>query len=135
MCTAACIDAITYARSLGPDRLLALSVVHDEEQQESLQDQWEELEIPVELRTVYSPYRELSSPVMGFIDDLDKEWPDDIITVVVPEFVLSHWWEQLLHNQSALVLRARLAHATEHGRGRGADPRVRARRRALLAPS
>ena len=136
MCTVGCCDAISYARSLGPDRLLALSVVHDEEQQaDHCRTSGSELEIPVELRTVYSPYRELSSPVMGFIDDLDKEWPDDIITVVVPEFVLSHWWEQLLHNQSALVLRARLAHATEHGRGRGADPRVRARRRALLAPS
>ncbi len=102
------LDAITYARSLAPDRLLALSVVHDEEQQNALQDQWEKFEIPVELRTVYSPYRELSGPVMSFIDELDKEWPDDIVTVVVPEFVLSHWWEQLLHNQSALVLRARL---------------------------
>ena len=102
------LDAITYARSLAPDRLLALSVVHDEDQQNALQAQWDEYEIPLELRTVYSPYRELSGPVLGFIDDLDKEWPDDIVTVVVPEFVLSHWWEQLLHNQSALVLRARL---------------------------
>ena len=102
------LDAITYARSLAPDRLLALSVVHNDEQQEALQDQWEEFDIPVELRTVYSPYRELSGPVLGFIDDLDKEWPDDIVTVVIPEFVLSHWWEQLLHNQSALVLRSRL---------------------------
>jgi len=46
--------------------------------------------------------------VLEFIDDLDREWPDDIITVVVPEFLLTHWWEQLLHNQSALMLRARL---------------------------
>jgi amino acid transporter len=102
------LDAITYARSLAPDRLLAVSVVHDEDQANALQDQWDKYQIPVELRTVYSPYRELSGPVMGFIDELDKEWPDDIVTVVVPEFVLSHWWEQLLHNQSALVLRARL---------------------------
>ena len=102
------LDAITYARSLAPDRLLALSVVHNDEQQEALQDQWDQFDIPVELRTVYSPYRELSGPVLGFIDDLDREWPDDIVTVVIPEFVLSHWWEQLLHNQSALVLRSRL---------------------------
>jgi amino acid transporter len=102
------LDAITYARSLAPDRLVALSVVHDEDQQAALQEQWDEFDVPVELRTVYSPYRELSGPVMQFIDDLDKEWPDDIVTVVIPEFVLSHWWEQLLHNQSALVLRSRL---------------------------
>jgi hypothetical protein len=102
------LDAIGYARSLAPDRLIGLSVVHNDEQQESLQEQWEKFDIPVELRRVYSPYRELSGPVISFIDELDKEWPDDIVTVVVPEFVLSHWWEQLLHNQSALVLRARL---------------------------
>lgn len=102
------LDAITYARSLAPDRLLAVSVVQNDEQDAALHAQWEQFNVPVELRTVYSPYRELSGPVMSFIDELDKEWPDDIVTVVVPEFVLSHWWEQLLHNQSALVLRARL---------------------------
>jgi amino acid transporter len=102
------LDALTYARSLAPDRLLAVTVVHDEEQQAAIQRQWDRYEVPIELRTVYSPYRELSGPVMNLIDELDREWPDDIITVVVPEFVLAHWWEQLLHNQSALVLRARL---------------------------
>jgi hypothetical protein len=102
------LDAITYARSLAPDRLMAVSVVHDEAQQDQLMSQWERFEIPVELRTIYSPYRELSGPVMSFVDQLDAEWPDDIITVIVPEFVLKSWWEQLLHNQSALVLRARL---------------------------
>ncbi len=102
------LDAITYARSLAPDRLIALTVVHDEDQQRAITEQWDEFSLPVELRTVYSPYRELSEPVIEFIDELDKEWPDDIVTVIVPEFILSHWWEQLLHNQSALVLRSRL---------------------------
>jgi amino acid transporter len=102
------LDALTYARSLAPDRLLAVTVVHDEEQQRAIQEQWDRYEVPIELRTVYSPYRELSGPVMNLIDELDREWPDDIVTVIVPEFVLAHWWEQLLHNQSALVLRARL---------------------------
>ena len=102
------LDALTYARSLGPDRLIALTIVHDELHQEQITAEWERHQIPVELRTVYSPYRELATPVMQFVDDLDREWPDDIITVVVPEFLLSHWWEQLLHNQSALVLRTRL---------------------------
>ncbi len=102
------LDSITYARSLHPDRLMGLTVVHDTEHQERIQQQWEEFEIPIELRTEYSAYRELSGPVMDFIDALDEEWPDDIITVVVPEFVLDHWWEQLLHNQSAFVLRSRL---------------------------
>jgi amino acid transporter len=102
------LDAITYARSLAPDRLLAVTVVHNEGEQGAIQQQWDRYEVPIELRTVYSPYRELSGPVMSLIDELDEEWPDDVITVIVPEFVLAHWWEQLLHNQSALVLRTRL---------------------------
>ncbi|OWY63132.1 hypothetical protein B7486_54735, partial [cyanobacterium TDX16] len=43
-----------------------------------------------------------------FIDELDDEFPDDIVTVILPEFVFEHWWEELLHNQSALFLKARL---------------------------
>jgi len=46
--------------------------------------------------------------VLDLIDTLDQEREDDIITVIIPEFVLAHWWEQLLHNQSALLLRSRL---------------------------
>ncbi|MFN8039653.1 MAG: APC family permease [Acidimicrobiales bacterium] len=102
------LEAITYARSLSPDRLLAVSVVHSAEDQERIQNQWEQHEVPVELRTLYSPYRELSGPVMRLIDELDEEVDDDVVTVIIPEFVLKHWWEQLLHNQSALVLRTRL---------------------------
>ncbi|CAN5718065.1 APC family permease [soil metagenome] len=102
------LESITYARSLNPDRLIAVSVVGDAAEQEAIEQQWHEHDLQIELRTIYSAYRELSAPVLKFIDDLDAERPDDIITVVVPEFVLGHWWEQLLHNQSALLLRARL---------------------------
>ena len=57
---------------------------------------------------MYSPYRELQRPIVRFVDELDAEIADDFLTVVLPEFVLDHWWEQVLHNQSALLLRARL---------------------------
>ena len=102
------MEAIAYARSLRPDRLLAVTVVASAEQQEAITTDWEAFEIPVELRTLYSPYRELSRPIMRFIDEYDQEVDDDFMTVVLPEFVLDHWYEQLLHNQSALVLRTRL---------------------------
>jgi amino acid transporter len=102
------LDAVSYARTLAPDRLIAVSVVTNPEEQERITQQFAEYELPVELRTIYSPYRELTGPLLRFIDEIDQDWPDDIITVIVPEFVLAHWWEQLLHNQSALVLRARL---------------------------
>ena len=102
------LTAIAYARSLNPDRLIALSVVASPEEQERITQQWEDHQIPVELQTLYSPYRELSRPILRYVDDLDADHDDDFVTVVVPEFALDHWWQQLLHNQSALLLRTRL---------------------------
>ena len=102
------LESIAYARSLRPDRLIAVSVVSNAEEQERITTAWEDFDIPVELRTVYSPFRELQRPIVKFIDEIDAEIADDFVTVVLPEFVLDHWWEQVLHNQSALLLRARL---------------------------
>lgn len=102
------LESIAYARSLNPDRLIAVSVVANAEEQERITEAWERHRIPVDLRTVFSAYRELSRPVMQFVNEADEEVEDEFLTVVLPEFVLDHWWEQLLHNQSALLLRARL---------------------------
>ena len=102
------LDSIAYARSLHPDRLVAVSVVANAEEQERITAAWEKHGIPVELRTVYSPFRELQRPIVRFIDEIDSDVADDFVTVVLPEFVLDHWYEQILHNQSALLLRARL---------------------------
>jgi amino acid transporter len=102
------LTAIAYARSLNPDRLIAVSVVSSPEEQERISQQWEDHDISVDLRTLYSPYRELSRPILSYIDEIDAQHADDFVTVIVPEFNLEHWWEQLLHNQSALLLRTRL---------------------------
>ncbi|MCB1031066.1 MAG: APC family permease [Acidimicrobiales bacterium] len=102
------LTAIAYARSLNPDRLIAVSVVSNGEEQDRITKQWEDHSIPVELRTLYSPYRELSRPILEFVDELDATHPDDFVTVIVPEFSLEHWWQKVLHNQSALILRTRL---------------------------
>ena len=59
-------------------------------------------------RSSTRPYRELTRPILRFIDELDARWENDIVTVLLPEFVVSHWWEHLLHNQSALLLKGRL---------------------------
>ncbi|HEV7525788.1 MAG TPA: APC family permease [Acidimicrobiia bacterium] len=102
------LEALAYARSLQPNRLLAVTVVSDEEEQERIERQWSERKIDVPLEIVHSPYRELSRPILRFIDELDARYENDIITVVVPEFVVGSWWGQLLHNQSALMLKGRL---------------------------
>lgn len=60
------------------------------------------------LDILFSPYRELTRPVMRYVDEIDARWENDIVTVVIPEFVVHHWWEHLLHNQSALILKGRL---------------------------
>jgi len=104
----ATLAAIAYAKSLAPDRLVALTVAAEPEEAEHVQRQWEEFGVDVPLRVLSSPYRELSGPVLAELDDLDAQFDNDIITVILPEFVLTKWWEQLLHNQSALVLKARL---------------------------
>jgi hypothetical protein len=55
-----------------------------------------------------SPYREITKPVAGYVRSIRRESPRDIVTVFVPEYVLGHWWEQFLHNQSALRIKTRL---------------------------
>ena len=103
------LHAVQYARSLNPDRLLAVTVASDDIERQAMEAQWARFEIPVELHTVYSPYRELTRPILRFIDELDQEHQDDIITVVIPEFVTS-WSSQWLHNGSAFALKAKLLH-------------------------
>ena len=103
------IEALAYAQSLSPNRLLAVTVVSDDEERERIEDAWSEYDIHVPLEIVYSPYRELARPILRYIDELDARYDNDIITVVIPEFVVvGSWWSHLLHNQSALFLKGRL---------------------------
>ena len=102
------LAALTYAKSLAPDRLIAVTVVTGPDDAARMEQQWELHNLDIELQALYSPYRELTGPVLAYLDEIDEEYQDDIITVVLPEFVLTKWYEQLLHNQSALVLKARL---------------------------
>ena len=102
------LQALAYAKSLNPNRLVALSVISEPEEQERIEKAWAEYMIDVPLEIYHSPYRELSKPVLAFVDDLDARFENDVVTIIIPEFVVSHWWEHLLHNQSALILKGRL---------------------------
>jgi amino acid transporter len=102
------LEALAYARSLSPNHLIAVSVVSDEDEQERLEAAWEEYHIEIPLEIVYSPYRELTRPILRYIDELDARWENDVITVLLPEFVVRHWWGNVLHNQTALLLKGRL---------------------------
>jgi len=101
------LRAVQYARSLNPDRILAVTVASNDEERKEIEKQWKEFQVPIELHTVFSPYRELTRPVLQFIDELDEEHQGDIVTVVIPENVTS-WKTQWLHNGSAFALKAKL---------------------------
>ena len=102
------LSAMAYARSLAPNHLVAVTVVTDEVEQEAIEAQWAKHGLREPLDIVYSPYRELSRPILRFLDEINARWSNDVVTVLIPEVVVTKWWQQLLHNQSALVLKGRL---------------------------
>jgi hypothetical protein len=73
-----------------------------------LQEQWADRDIPVPLTVLESPYRDVTTPVLAYVARLRREHPRDLISIYIPEYVVGHWWEHLLHNQSALRLKTRL---------------------------
>jgi amino acid transporter len=102
------LESLAYARSLHPQYLHAVHVSFDAGQAVEMKDRWAAYGFDIPLDIVPSPYRELSRPVLDYVDELDRRWSHDVVTVVIPEFVVHHWWDQLLHNQSALLLKGRL---------------------------
>lgn len=101
------LQALKYAQSLRPDRLIALSVIQTPEDGVKLTEQWAEHRLDIELDMVLSEFRDLTEPILRRINELDDEDSDDLITVVIPEFVTSIR-SQWLHNQSALAIKTRL---------------------------
>lgn len=102
------LRALAFAKASRPSTLEAITVDVDPEETERLVQQWEEAGIPVPLKVVASPYREITNPALEFVKNVRRESPRDVVTVYIPEYVVGHWWEQVLHNQSALRLKARL---------------------------
>lgn len=102
------LESLAYAKSLHPQYLHALHVAFDAQAEARIREAWSEYAFDIPLDVVSSPYRALTRPVLDYVDELDRKFEHDIVTVVLPEFVVHHWWDQLLHNQSALLLKARL---------------------------
>jgi hypothetical protein len=102
------LRALAFAKATRPDTLTALTVNVDKEETRALMAEWERHDLPVPLTVLESPYREVTRPIIGYIKSLREDRPRDIVTVFIPEYVVGHWWEQLLHNQSALRLKSRL---------------------------
>jgi len=102
------LRALSYARLMRPDTVTALSVAVDDDEARELNAAWDTADPGVSLQVLESPYREIIRPIMKYVRDYPRRGPRDIITVIIPEYIVGHWWEQILHNQSALRLKARL---------------------------
>jgi amino acid transporter len=105
---AGALEALAYSESIAPDHLLATTVVATPEDAERIEKEWMGHDLRVPLEIVVSPSLAFIDATLGFVDELERRWPNTIITVVIPELFVEHWWQHLLHNQSALILKGRL---------------------------
>jgi hypothetical protein len=102
------LRALAYAQGTRPDTLTAVTVNVDDADTRKIQSEWEARDIGIPLTVVDSPYREITRPVIDYVKSLRRESPRDVVTVFIPEYVVGKWFENLLHNQSALRLKGRL---------------------------
>ncbi len=102
------LRAVNYARASRPSSIEAITVDVDEVETAALVSEWDLRGIPVPLKVLSSPYREITRPIVYYIKDIRRGTPRDVVTVYIPEYVVGHWWEHLLHNQSALRIKGRL---------------------------
>ncbi|AUG81542.1 DNA-binding protein [Kitasatospora sp. MMS16-BH015] len=102
------LRALGYAQAFRPDTLEAVTVAVEKEATAELSAQWEAYGIEVPLKVLDSPFREITKPVVQYVREYRRSSPREAVAVFIPEYVVGHWWEHLLHNQSALWLKSRL---------------------------
>ncbi|WP_205624115.1 APC family permease [Amycolatopsis vancoresmycina] len=102
------LRALAYAKAMRPDVLEAVTVNVDDADTRKLTAEWDAHNFKVPLKVVESPYREITKPVLDYVKRVRGDNPRNVVTVFIPEYVVGHWWEQVLHNQSALRLKGRL---------------------------
>jgi hypothetical protein len=100
-------QAIAFANSVSSEAT-AVHVTNDADEADALRAQWAEWSGGAELVVIESPYRALIGPLLAYLDVLQRHDPNRPVLVVLSEFVPRHWWENLLHNQTALRLKLRL---------------------------
>jgi hypothetical protein len=102
------IRALEYAKSIAPGHVTAVYVDLDEEATKTLREKWRTFGDDIELVVLASPYRALTRPLLRYVDRVEREHKDDLVTIVLPEFIPAKWWQHLLHNQSSLTLKGAL---------------------------
>ncbi|MDR2374584.1 MAG: APC family permease [Bifidobacteriaceae bacterium] len=106
----ATVRALAYARATRPATLEALTVAVDMARVWELRRAWDRVDVPVTLRVLDSPRREITRPLIDHITALRRRAPRDMVVLYIPEKVVRHWWERWLHNRSAARLTSRLRH-------------------------
>ncbi|WGL54195.1 APC family permease [Nocardioides sp. BP30] len=102
------LRALAFAQASRPNVLEAVTVSIDDESTAGLLEEWDERHLALPLKVLHSPYRELIRPVVDYATAIKKANPRGVVAVYIPEYVVGRWWEQLLHNQTALRLKGRL---------------------------
>jgi len=101
------LKALAFAKAIRPSTITALHVDVHRWRTEKLMREWSDREIAVPLRIVACEYRDMLTPVINYLERIEIG-PRDVVQVFIPEYVTGHWWEAILHNQSALRLKSRL---------------------------
>ncbi len=102
------VKAIQFAKATQPSELEAVTVAVDPDETAQVVEDWETDDLGVPLKVIDSPFRQVTGPFLDHVRAMISENPRDIVCIYIPEYVVGHWWEQILHNQTALVIRTRL---------------------------
>ncbi|MCD4534894.1 APC family permease [Nocardioides sp. cx-169] len=102
------LRALAFAKASRPNVLEGVYVATDDAATNKLLEEWDERRMDVPLKVLHSPYRELVRPIVQYASEIRKANPRGVVAVYIPEYVVGRWWEQLLHNQTALRLKGRL---------------------------
>ena len=102
------LRALAFAKATRPNVLEGVYVATDPKATSALMAEWDERRLDVPLKVLHSPYRELVRPILEYATAIRRSNPRGVVAVYIPEYVVGRWWEQLLHNQTALRLKGRL---------------------------
>jgi hypothetical protein len=100
--------AVNFARATRASSIEAVTVAIDDAETRAITAKWDAQDIVVPLKVIASPYREVTGPFLNYVRGLRSDNPRDVVCVYIPEYIVGHWWEQVLHNQTGLIIKARL---------------------------
>ncbi len=100
--------AVNFARATRASSIEAVLVSVDEAETRAIVAEWDAQQLEIPLKVIASPYREVTGPFLNYVKGIRSDNPRDVVCVYIPEYVVGHWWERVLHNQTGFILKARL---------------------------